>query len=68
MGQYKYLGSALRQSTHARAHALVKWLSVRLDLYVRPCARSWGCGSGISLTCIVPNTPRAMAPTDVFPY
>jgi hypothetical protein len=42
----------LRQRTHARAHALVGWLSGRLDLSVRPCrrARGGGCGSGSSLT------------------
>jgi hypothetical protein len=49
MGLFYYLGSVLRQSTHARAHSLVEWLSGRLDLSVRMCARSWGCGSGSSL-------------------
>jgi hypothetical protein len=42
----------LKQRTHARAHALVGWLSGRLDLSVRPYgrARGGGCGSGSSLT------------------
>jgi hypothetical protein len=39
MGQYYYLGSVLRQSTHARAHFLVEWLYGRLDLSVRMCAQ-----------------------------
>jgi hypothetical protein len=41
----------LKQRTHARAHALVGWLSGRLDLSVRPCGRArGGCGSGSSLS------------------
>jgi hypothetical protein len=32
----------LRQSTHARAHSLVGWLSGRLDLSVHPCGRATG--------------------------
>jgi hypothetical protein len=49
MGQLYYLGSALRQSTHARAHSLVEWLYGCLDLSVRMCARIWVCRSGLSL-------------------
>jgi hypothetical protein len=38
----------LRQRTHARAHALVGWLSGRLDLSVRPCGRARGvAGVGV---------------------
>jgi hypothetical protein len=38
----------LRQRTHARAHALVGWLSGRLDLSVRPCGRARGvAGMGV---------------------
>jgi hypothetical protein len=38
----------LRQRTHARAHALVGWLSGRLDSSVRPCGRARGvAGVGV---------------------
>jgi hypothetical protein len=38
----------LRQRTRARAHALVGWLSGRLDLSVRPCGRARGvAGVGV---------------------
>jgi hypothetical protein len=50
MGHHYYLGSAVIQSSHAREHCLVEWLSVRLDLHVRPCSRRWGCGTGSNLT------------------
>jgi hypothetical protein len=37
-----------KQRTHARAHALVGWLSGRLDLSVRPCRRARGvAGVGV---------------------
>jgi hypothetical protein len=39
----------LRQRTRARAHALVGWLSGRLDLSVRPCGRARGvAGVGVA--------------------
>jgi hypothetical protein len=38
----------LRQRTRARAHALVEWLSGRLDLSVRPCGRARGV-AGVGL-------------------
>jgi hypothetical protein len=38
----------LRQRTRARAHALVGWLSGRLDSSVRPCGRARGvAGVGV---------------------
>jgi hypothetical protein len=38
----------LKRRTHARAHALVGWLSGRLDLSVRPCGRARGvAGVGV---------------------
>jgi hypothetical protein len=38
----------LRQRTRARAHALVGWLSGRLDLSVRSCGRARGvAGVGV---------------------
>jgi hypothetical protein len=37
-----------KRRTHARAHALVGWLSGRLDLSVRPCGRARGvAGVGV---------------------
>jgi hypothetical protein len=38
----------LKRRTHARAHALVGWLSGRLDSSVRPCGRARGvAGVGV---------------------
>jgi hypothetical protein len=38
----------LKRRTHARAHALVGWLSGRLDLSVHPCGRARGvAGVGV---------------------
>jgi hypothetical protein len=45
----------LRQRTHARAHALVGWLSGRLDLSVRPCGRARGvAGVGVVYHMVLP--------------
>jgi hypothetical protein len=39
----------LRQRTHPRAHALVGWLSGRLDFSVRPCGRARGGVAGVGV-------------------
>jgi hypothetical protein len=54
----------LRQRTRARAHALVGWLSGRLDLSVRPCGRARGvAGVGVVYqTQIWYPTPKSTDP------
>jgi hypothetical protein len=53
----------LKQRTHARAHALVGWLSGRLDLSVRPCGRARGV-AGVGVVYQVPLRPMVIPEGD----
>jgi hypothetical protein len=45
----------LRQRTRAQAHALVGWLSGRLDSSVRPCGRARGV-AGVGVVYQIPSS------------
>jgi hypothetical protein len=59
----------LKRRTHARAHALVGWLSGRLDSSVRPCGRARGvAGVGVVYHENLDNQPWRVTSSAVYPY